>query len=122
MGKLPTPDEVTILVKDKIITNEEAREILFTEVDEKESSIEDAKHEIKFLRELVENLAKDNNSRIIETIRYIEKPYYQWDWYKPYGVWCGSISNNALGVVAGTTYLNGTAGANTTDVSFSAIS
>jgi hypothetical protein len=34
LGKLPSPDEVRELVKDKIITQEEAREILFSQEDE----------------------------------------------------------------------------------------
>ena len=88
--KLPTSEEVTKLVNDKIITKEEAREILFSEEIESEKSVEDLKQEIKFLKELVEKLG--NQTQIIETIRYIEKPYYNWNWYQPYQVWCGGNS------------------------------
>lgn len=93
LGKLPTPEEVSNLVNDKIITKEEARDILFNEVEEKEQSIDDAKKEIKFLKELVEKLA--NKSQIIESIRYIEKPYYNYGWYNPYQVWCSTYVSTA---------------------------
>ena len=75
LGKLPTPNEVSDLVRDKIITQEEAREILFSEETEATKTTEELKTEIKFLKELVEKLA--DNNKIVETIRYIEKPYYQ---------------------------------------------
>ena len=88
LGKLPTSDEVLKLVNDKIITKEEAREILFNEEEQMEVSEESLKSEIKFLRELVDKLS--DKSQIIETIKYIEKPYYNNNWYQPYQVWCGS--------------------------------
>lgn len=121
LSKLPTSDEVLKLVNDKIITKDEAREILFTEVNEKEESLEDAKQEIKFLKELVEKLS--DRTGIVEKIRYIEKPYYQWGWYKPYEVWCSS-SNLLDTNGTGTMYLssnNSVNGINATNVSFSAI-
>lgn len=111
LGKLPTSDEVLKLVNDKIITKEEAREILFNEKEELEQDEESLKSEIKFLRELVENLSKGNHTRIIETIREVQKPYYQWDWYRPYQVWCSSVSGgggvtNAIYSRTGTTGIN----------------
>ena len=36
LSKLPTPDEVRELVKDKIITQDEAREILFSQETDEE--------------------------------------------------------------------------------------
>ena len=41
LSKLPTPDEVRELVKDKIITQEEAREILFKEDTKEERNKEE---------------------------------------------------------------------------------
>lgn len=99
LGKLPTPEEVANLIKDEIITKEEARDILFSEVEEKEESIEDLKSEVKFLRELIEKLA--DRKQIVETIKYIEKPYVQWGWYNPYQVWC-NVGDTTL------THTNGT--------------
>lgn len=92
LGKLPTSEEVLKLVNDKIITKEEARDILFNEETEQEKSTEDLKQEIKFLKELVEKLSDSN--KVIETIRYIQKPYQQWGWYKPYEVWCSVLGGN----------------------------
>ena len=82
LGKLPSPDEVRELVKDKIITQEEAREILFSQETEEDRDKGSLKEEIKFLRELVQKLS--NRSTIIETIKYIEKPYTNLGWYQPY--------------------------------------
>lgn len=96
LGKLPTPDEVRELVKDKIITQDEAREILFKEEDETERDIKSLESEIKFLRELVDKLSK-NTSTIVETIRYIEKPYIRQPWYQQYEVWCGNTTNGLQG-------------------------
>mgnify|MGYP001588840513 CR=1 FL=1 len=87
LSKLPTPDELRELVKDKIITQDEAREILFnfeTEEDRDKKSLES---EIKFLRELVEKLS-ENRTKIVEVIKEIQRPYYIQPWYNPYHVWC----------------------------------
>ena len=50
MGKLPTVEELRDLVKDKIITPEEAREILFSKETEDIASL---KKEVEVLRDLV---------------------------------------------------------------------
>jgi len=106
LGKLPDPLELQGLVRDEIITKEEAREILFsTEELEDRKALE---AEIKFLRQLVDKLA--NNSKIVETIRYIEKPYYKWNWYQPYATWCSSIPASSYTVTSGS---SGTSTANT---------
>lgn len=102
LSKLPTPDEVRELVKDKIITQDEAREILFSQESDEERDKDSLKEEIKFLRELVNKMS--NRSTIVETIKYIEKPYIQWGWYQPYQVYCsgngitGSVNTTALNI------------------------
>lgn len=104
LGKLPTPDELRELVKDKIVTQEEAREILFNFETEEERDKKSLESEIKFLRELVEKLAKGRD-RIIETIREVKVPYIYYRWYKPYEIWCeNNVSNNVL--CANATYTN----------------
>lgn len=120
LGKLPTPQEVSSLVIDKIISQDEAREILFTEgkIDDEVGAL---KEQIKFLKEIIEKVC--NKTQIIETIKYIEKPYQHWTWYQPYQTWCSS--NNVLNATnTGTTYFDSTnsISANATNVSFSAIS
>lgn len=128
LSKLPTPDEVRELVKDKILTNEEAREILFSEEVESEKSADDLKQEIKFLKELVEKLSNNNRSQIIETIRYIEKPYYIQPWYHNYGVWCNAGTSglnsavNSMSLSAGGNTDLLSSMQNAIDVNFSAIS
>lgn len=108
LGKLPTSDEVRELVKDKIITQDEAREILFNQETEEDRDKKSLESEIKFLRELVEKLS-NNPTRIIETIKEIKVPYYQYNWYHPYEVWCSSgtslLNTNSTG---GTMYLSTT--------------
>ena len=49
LNKLPTTEELRELVKDKIITNEEARDILFNFESEEDRDSESLKSEIKFL-------------------------------------------------------------------------
>lgn len=87
LGKLPSIEELRELVKDKILTNDEAREILFSSEKEEERDEKSLKTEIKFLREIIEKLSTDR-PRIVEVIREIKVPYYQQPWYQPYRVWC----------------------------------
>lgn len=105
LTKLPTTEELRELVKDKIISQEEAREILFSEQETRDE--ESLKSEIKFLRELVDKIS--DKQTVIQQIGYIQKPYYTYDWYKPYTTWCD----------AGTTTLCGTSGNTVTYLSTS---
>jgi hypothetical protein len=100
LSKLPTPDEIRELVKDKIITQEEAREILLSESDIDERDKKSLEEEIKFLRQIVEKTTSRNT--IVETIKYIEKYYYSNPWFATYTSWCsgtytqGTTSNLAM--------------------------
>jgi hypothetical protein len=88
LTKLPTPEELTLLVKEKILSADEAKNILLS--NEEVEEVENLKQEIKFLKELVEKLS-NSPTKIIETIREVQKPIYiQRDWYKPYEIWCGN--------------------------------
>lgn len=93
LGKLPSTEELRELVKDKIITQEEAREILFSSETEEDRDKKSLESEIKFLRELVEKLS-EGRTEIIEKIRYIEKPYHRYPWWSGYEVWCGTSINS----------------------------
>jgi len=88
----PSTEALRGLVQDKVLTNEEAREILFSSVEEQERDIESYKSEIKFLRELVEKLS-DSRSQIVTTIKEVEIPYKKYPWITPYVTWCESGSN-----------------------------
>jgi hypothetical protein len=102
LGKLPTVSELKELVDSKIITNEEAREILLNHEEISERDIKSYQEEIKFLRELVEKMSQ--NQKTIEIIKQIEIPYVKKDWYYPYIVWndrtskyyCSGTSNITL--------------------------
>ncbi len=96
LSKLPNPEEVRELVKDKIITQEEAREILFTSEDIEYRDVKSLESEIKFLRSLIETLSKNSNKTIVETIREVERPWRRYDWYEPYHMWCGTSTNNGV--------------------------
>ena len=102
----PTSESLRELVSSGLLTKEEAREILFAEVEETARDVKSLETEIKFLRELVERLAK-NRSTIVETIEYIEKPYSQYYWYVPYQSWCG-ITTTTASLGNSTCYINGT--------------
>ena len=83
----PSSESLRQLVKDNILTKDEAREILFSIETEDNRDKKSLESEVKFLRELVEKLSNSKN-QITTIIKEVEKPYYKWDWYRPYVVWC----------------------------------
>jgi len=99
LGKLPNVEEITSLIANKIITQEEARDILFNKKIEEERDVKSLETEIKFLRDLVEKLSQ-SRSQIVEIIKEVKTPYYQWQWYQPYQKWQDNIvwcaTNNTL--------------------------
>ena len=107
----PTSEILRELVKDNILTKDEAREILFNLQEESERDNESFKQEIKFLRELVEKLSE--RQKVVTTIREIEVPIYrQYPWWKPYEIWCGgttwtyNASNDSSGMMGSITSQN----------------
>ena len=79
LGKLPTVEELQNLVKDKIITNEEARQILFNEEEVTKRRIDSYKEEIKFLKQIIDKLGEPKVVReyITQYIpHYISQPFY----------------------------------------------
>ncbi len=101
LSKLPSVEELRELVKDKIITQEEAREVLFNFETEEERDSKSLKEEIKFLRETVEKLSSNQTGKITEIIREIQPVYRNYGWYQPYYNWCNAVyvttSNSLVG-------------------------
>lgn len=93
LSKLPTVDELLQLVKDKIITQEEAKEILFNEQTEEDRDKKSLEAEVKFLRELVTRLSNNQTTRIIETIKEVERPWKRWNWFGPYERWYTTVGS-----------------------------
>lgn len=58
---LPTGDELASLVEQKVITPEEAREIILSEEKVDSNALKAKEEEIKFLRDLVDTLARRHN-------------------------------------------------------------
>ena len=118
LKEAPSPESLGNLVTQGLLSKEEAREILFNQEDQEDRDIKNLESEIKFLRELVEKLSK-SKTEIVETIRYIEKPYYNRHWYALYDNWCnGPVTYmNAGGNVGVSTGLLATI----TDPTFSSI-
>lgn len=117
LGKLPDPLEVADLVRQGILTKDEAREILFTQETQEDRDKESLQEEIKFLRQLVEKLS--NRTEIVRQIEYIEKPYRKYDWYEPYKFYCST--NNAIYSTTGTSTINlmaASSDANTANLSY----
>lgn len=96
LGSRPTVAEVRELVSDKIISPEEAREILFSSETEEDRDKKSLEAEIKFLRQLVEKLS-ESRTQIVEKIRDVYIPYKKYDWYQPYYTWT-TVGNSATGV------------------------
>lgn len=96
LSRLPDALELQALVKDGIMTKEEAREILFKHEDDKEPKSEELKSEIEFLRKLVESLSKGNLNRVTEYIYTYPNPNHPW--YQPYYGWCSTagVTSNAI--------------------------
>lgn len=116
LGKLPTVEELLKLIENKLITQDEAKTMLFSS--EKEGDIKSLEEEIKFLRGLVEQLSKNNSSRIVEVIREVEKPWRQYPWYNPYVVWCtNTLRGTSSGSDTCTTSGTGTVNAFNTNTS-----
>ena len=92
LSSLPSVVELRELVKDKIITQEEAREILFSSENQEDRDKKSLESEIKFLRELVETLSQ-NKGQIVKVIREIETPWRDYPWYKPYVTWYNTDSS-----------------------------
>jgi len=107
---LPSVNDVITLIENKLITKEEANEILFTE--QTKESTESLESEIKFLREIVSKLSNGQTTKIIETIRETPNHYNQFGWYKPYQIWCNSTTTGVANVtgLASTTNLTGLSG------------
>ena len=111
----PSTESLRELVKDGLLTKDEAREILFSSREEDERDVESLQSEIKFLRDLVEKLSK-SQTKTVEIIREIEKPYYSRPWYRPYEFWCSSggglyATNFSTGASDTTLTVSGTSGA-----------
>lgn len=104
LSKLPTVEELQSLIKDKIITQEEARNILFSSEEINERDKESLESEIKFLRELIEKLS--NRSQIISTIEIIKPVYRTYPWYKEYQVWCDNAVSVGSSSIANASSLN----------------
>jgi hypothetical protein len=92
LSKLPTPSELVELVNNKLVTQEEAKEILFTQEDEKTVETSELKSEIEFLRHLVEELAQKKTATTtpVTIIHECRKKYSDYTWYQPYYNWTSS--------------------------------
>lgn len=93
MGKLPSVEELRELVKDKIITQDEARQILFSSETEEDKDIKSLEAEIKFLKEIIESLSRGVAYR--EVIREVPIYYKQYDWFTPTVTWCNATLSEA---------------------------
>ena len=108
LGKLPTPDEVTRLVNDKIITKEEARDILFKTDEILE--VDSLKDEIKFLKDIIEKLSSSNYNNLSRYIIEYKPIYRESVWYPKYIGWTTCIGNSSYTTTLGGGY--STAGSN----------
>lgn len=118
LSKLPTPSELAELVKNKIITQEEAYEVLFDQQTEEDVDADALKAEIKFLRKVVEDLSQ-SQSRTVTVIEKYIKQYPTYTWTQPYQIWCSTgagVSTNSVYTATGSNSINlaGTSSALTT--------
>lgn len=98
LANRPTPEEIVELLTAGILTKDEAREILFNLETDEDRDKKSLQTEIEFLRKLVEKLST-NKQVIIETIREVQKPYYQQPWYQPYTTWCSNTADTQTNAI-----------------------
>lgn len=96
----PTTESLLVLVKDGLLSKDEAREILFSSQTEEDRDKKSLESEIKFLRELVQTLSSGSTTRLIEVMREVEKPWRQYPWYNPYLTWSTSSSADSITMTA----------------------
>jgi len=95
----PTSEQLRELVKDGILTKDEARQVLFNSVEENSEghtsgrTKESLEEEIKFLRQLVEKLSNNNTYEIVKYVQQIEPVWRTRPWYASYGTWCDTSKN-----------------------------
>ena len=102
LSNLPTVEELRDLVKDKIITQEEAREILFRTETIEDKDIKSLETEVKFLKELVERLSMGYTSPV--TIGFPR--YYQKLPFIGYYSSTGTLGNVQLTATNSTSWVN----------------
>ena len=139
LGKLPTPQEVSTLINDKVITKDEARDILFRTEEVEEEKPEDLKAQVKFLKEVIEKLSNKDYTRVKEIIVEYKPSYSGVYWYGPYNGWATTCQGASGLVITGgnstttgvSTYATvtsngnwngGTSTANATNCAFTSIS
>ena len=88
----PSSESLRELVKDSILTKEEAREILFSSETEEDRDKKSLESEIKFLRELVDKLSSNKLPGVVKVIKEIQSSWEIWGWYKPYQWWCDTVT------------------------------
>ena len=79
LGKLPTAQEIQDLVKDKIISQEEAREVLFSSETEELKDLKSLEAEVKFLKEIIESLSR--GVKTTEAVKQTPLYYEKYPWY-----------------------------------------
>ena len=137
LTKLPTVEELTLLVEKNIVTKEEAKKVLFN--NETERDIESYKQEIKFLKEVIDKLG--DREKIVTVVEKYIQPYLTQPFYQPYYFYVTSgttnlTMNGTCGGAGGTTNArytgatgsniidssgDGTIGSGSTSCSFSSI-
>lgn len=108
LSEKPTVTSLKELVDSKIITTEEARQILLDETQFNSKDFDDVLEEIKLLRKLVLEVAErqHNPETIIKIIErynpiYIER-WKQNPWIQPYINWCGTTADQQNFTLSGT--------------------
>lgn len=82
LKELPDAVDVAELVDKKVITPEEARDLLFNKADSDSEKIKDLKKQIEFLEDLVKELSKNQPINVYPALTpgYVEKWIGKRDW------------------------------------------
>jgi len=106
LSKLPEAEELKTLVEAKILTTQEAKEIVVRQEEEKQidkDELKDVKDELKLLRELVLKMAAEKPQPYIQIVeRYIERlPYRPSNPWGPYITWSSQTTGTSYNLTSG---------------------
>jgi hypothetical protein len=94
---LPTVNEVSQLVHDKIITAEEAKELLFNDKESQDVEVKALKEQVEFLEKVIDNLSKNKNSNVTYVPSYPTVYWYNSPTIKPSWTISNAGSTGAFG-------------------------
>lgn len=105
LKELPTAEAIADLVDTKVITPEEARDILFKEEAKQSDEVEALKEMVKTLQEMVHDLlSRQNNITLVPYTKVVEVPIKTTPYWDRYWTCTGTTTSSSGNTDGFTTY------------------